>query len=181
MSDPLCRDCRERGSEVKATRLIGKTPVCDTHMRQRLGMAPAAAMELEHMKPTQAQRAEFGRAGAGSGDADRRSEEERPRMAKRIDEATRREILKDHAQGMKVNAIATKHGVGWITAKTIIARGEGGDANKSSGKRGRPKNAKVPAAGAAAGRFDLTATLLYMRTERDRLDRAISALEELDA
>jgi hypothetical protein len=37
MSEPLCRDCQDHGSQVKATRYVGKTPVCDFHMQERLG------------------------------------------------------------------------------------------------------------------------------------------------
>jgi len=46
----LCRDCRDLQREVIATRMVGKTPVCDAHMRSRLGMpAPSAPQEESTM------------------------------------------------------------------------------------------------------------------------------------
>jgi hypothetical protein len=35
--DPLCRDCRDFGQDVKATHSIGKTNVCEKHYAERLG------------------------------------------------------------------------------------------------------------------------------------------------
>jgi len=31
-----CRDCEELGHVVMAVRIVGKTPVCDEHFRQRM-------------------------------------------------------------------------------------------------------------------------------------------------
>lgn len=41
MSEPLCRPCGDTGQSVRAHRIVGKTPMCDTHFRSAMGM-PAA-------------------------------------------------------------------------------------------------------------------------------------------
>jgi hypothetical protein len=53
----LCRDCQDLQREVKATRWIGKTPVCEEHYANRLGVkhaVPAAPAE-ETAMPVRAQ------------------------------------------------------------------------------------------------------------------------------
>lgn len=116
-----CRDCEDLHIESVAMRLIGRTPVCDRHMRSRLGM-PQIEPEVEVKTEVKTEATTMGK------------------MGKRIDEETRREILKDAAAGMGTNAIAVKHGVGWATAKKVIdgnqpAGGGGGKNGKASSPR----------------------------------------------
>ena len=40
-----CGDCKEQGRLVMAVRVVGKTPVCDEHLRQRMGQ-PAIQVEV---------------------------------------------------------------------------------------------------------------------------------------
>jgi hypothetical protein len=125
MPEPLCRPCKELQQDVVAHRIVGKTPMCDAHFRSAMGMPPL---------------------GAGSGPVKKKAEGKQ--MAKRIDEATKAAILKDSAAGMNVNAIATKHGVGWITAKTIVS-GDGpkrAGGAKKAGHQSPSRNVRTPAA-----------------------------------
>jgi hypothetical protein len=45
-----CGDCHDLGRVVMAVRVVGKTPVCDEHLRQRMGQ-PAIKVE-EHKERT---------------------------------------------------------------------------------------------------------------------------------
>jgi len=121
MADPLCRDCRDLQLEVKATRMIGKTPVCDEHMRQRLGM-PATARGI---------------APAILGRAAMETAKETKVMAtgKQLDEAVQSAIRRDAAAGMPLGEIAKKHKVSWPTAKRYAGGANGGK------HAGRPKSA----------------------------------------
>lgn len=87
---------------------MGKTPVCEEHYRQRMGIPAPPTTRLKD-PPKQESEA----------------------MPKRIDEETKAAILRDHADGMNVNAIATKHSVGWLTAKKTIS--ESGKPNAGGG------------------------------------------------
>src|SRR6185437_9844532 len=70
-------------------------------------------------------------------------------MARHTDEATKAPILKDAAEGMGTNAIATKHGVSWPTAKRII---DGNGQRVKSGKKAvRAKSSAKPSNGIGAG------------------------------
>ena len=48
----LCRDCQDKGQQVAAMRFIGKTPVCDAHMRERLGMGRAESAKPKPLDET---------------------------------------------------------------------------------------------------------------------------------
>ncbi|MBZ5702121.1 MAG: hypothetical protein LAN84_09760 [Acidobacteriia bacterium] len=127
-SDPLCRDCRDLQLEVKATRLIGRTPVCDEHMRKRLGMPP----ETRGISPVAAARAAI------------ETTKEEKAMPKRTDEGTRAKILEDHAAGMGINAIATKHGMAWGTVNAIVKANGGKHGGGGVPKAPRPLGAAGP-------------------------------------
>lgn len=121
MSEPLCRDCQDLRREVKATRIVVKTPVCDEHWRQRLGQPPAP-VKLEEMK--------MGRTS-------------------RIDESTIARIQSDAKEGLSFSQIAEKRSVSWPTAKRYAserngrpyAGGGGAKAAKSTLRGGRFKDA----------------------------------------
>jgi|GEM_PF-2511686 transposase-like protein len=165
MSDPLCRDCLERGSEVKATRIVRTTPVCDAHMRERLGMPAVRPFNVIAAKTNLAL------------DEEQAPEQRRQSMAKRIDEETRKEILAHHAAGMSINAIARKHDISWPTARNIIA--VWGKSKRSSVSRLRaPKASRAPTVDQRNGYIHgILESLLALQA---KLDSAIRALEELE-
>lgn len=92
----LCHDCRDFQRETIATRMVGKTPVCDEHMRSRMGIPK----KIEREEPT----------NMGRG--------------KRLEQSTIDAIAKDGAAGMSLSDIAKKHGVSWPTAKQYAGNGK---------------------------------------------------------
>jgi len=90
-------------------------------------------------------------------------------VAKTPDESVISAMRKDAADGMNVNAIANKHGVGWITAKKYAGSSNG-------------KNGKAPAGGGvkhSKSNGGMDSILEDLRARRDKLTAAINALESL--
>ena len=93
----FCRDCQDSQLEVIATRVVGKTPVCDVHLRSRMGLP-------KKIEPEEAK--DMGK-------------------WKRTDATTIEAIRKDATAGMGLSAIAEKNGVSWPTAKRYAGNGKG--------------------------------------------------------
>lgn len=137
MAEPLCRDCRDLQIEVKATRLIGRTPVCDEHMRKRLGM-PALA------KATAGEPKTRGIAPMAPARAAMETAKEAKAMRKQTDVAVQIAIRRDAAAGMSLNEIAAKHKVSWPTAKRYAGGANGGKHAGGVPKAPRPLGAAMP-------------------------------------
>jgi hypothetical protein len=88
-----CRPCQDRGSRVAAHRMVGKTPMCDTHFRSAMGM-PALSIQEEAMA----------------------------KKNYVTDQATIDATRKDAAAGLSLTQIAEKNSVSWPTAKRYSAK-----------------------------------------------------------
>jgi hypothetical protein len=157
----LCLPCKEKGKFRAPYKMIKGVPMCG---------GCVADYEANPPKPAQPDKAvQF------LGEV--KNEKEEKTMAKRIEDEVRQEILKDHAAGMTTNAIATKHGVGWITAKTVISATGGKRAGGGNSSPAAKRAAKATRAPNGASRFaDIVAQL---REERERIDRVIADLEQM--
>jgi len=164
----LCQPCKEKGKFRAVYKVVGGVPMCGGCVADREANPPEPA------KPQAPEILE---------DAKNDKEEKGKTMPKQIDEGTRQEILKDADAGMSVEQIRKKHNVGWITAKNIIdgsgksaagkKRAGGGDSS-SAPRRAAAKHAAKNSASRWAD------TISQLREERDRIDRVIGELEQMN-
>lgn len=109
----FCRDCQDSQLEVIATRVVGKTPVCDVHLRSRMGLP-------KKIEPEEAK--DMGK-------------------WKRTDATTIEAIRKDATAGMGLSAIAEKNGVSWPTAKRYAGNGKRHAGGGKNGEAHSPRRA----------------------------------------
>jgi hypothetical protein len=172
----LCRDCQDFRQEVKATRTIGTTAVCDEHWRNRLGQkftAPTAPALTARELP---------------------EEKAMDRRASKLDAEA---MQRDRDAGTRVTEIAKKHqcipasvynhttgnGSGIKRAARRLTLAEKAAAALSTdarhGNRGRPKKADAARNGHANGSVPL---LTVVATDKacDGMWDALSLEEKAD-
>lgn len=154
----LCLPCKNKGKLRAVYKHVKGVPMCggcvaDSEANPPAEMKPQALQFLEEVK-----------------------EEKGTTMAKRIDEETKSEILRDSEAGMSISAIAAKHGVSWPTVKNIVGNG-----TKPAGKKRAGGGDSSPAAKRAStnGASRFADTISQLREERERIDRVIAELERM--
>jgi hypothetical protein len=128
-----CKPCKDRGRLSVARHEVNGTPMCDACLEgKRPRVWPKLAAEVFRSADAGKTKKEGNAMGSGR---------------KGPDEATRAKILKDHADGMSVEAIRKRYDTGWITVKNIVAGKDGGGRRRSSAApirhRGRPPKSLV--------------------------------------
>jgi predicted DNA-binding protein (UPF0251 family) len=114
--EPLCRDCTDFGRSVKATRFVGKTPVCDEHMARRLGQSFSA-------KPAEV------------------TEEKSMPKSGRLSESEIESIRKKAAAGASFQEISKEFNVSWATVQYHV--GKNGKKPAGGAKAGRASSART--------------------------------------
>lgn len=197
-----CRDCQTLGRFTTAHRLIGKTPVCDAHYRERMGLPQLTPLirrptcvgcqqQGKHVPATkQVNGMNMCDEHAGAAAVDERPEsvlepagetekKEKRKMALEIDWD---QVQKERNAGETVAALAEKYG---CSAATIFGHTKGskkraGRLEAIADRAERPKAVngnsyrKSPATGTLA---DLVAELTE---RRDKLNQAIETLEGIE-
>jgi hypothetical protein len=163
----LCIPCKDKGKFRAVYKIAKGVPMCGGCFADQEANPP------QETKPQALQFLD-----------DVKKEKEGTTMAKRIDDATREKVLKDHAEGMNTNAIATKHGLGWITVKTITG-GSSGKKRAGGGDSDVPKRktnflrAAASTAHSRNGASRFSGIIEQLTAERDGIDRAIEELKKL--
>jgi len=108
-----CQPCKARGRLAVAHHEVAGTLMCDECFREKPSKGVKTELAAEVLK--------------------KKAEEKTMRTQTVIDESLRESILKDHKNGMSVEAIRKARGMAWYVVKRIVG-GNGAPA----AKRGRP-------------------------------------------
>lgn len=155
---PTCRDCAEQGrGRVKATRMMKTGPRCEDHFRQMAGMPPLR--RIQEVK-------------------------EMPKIRADVDWD---EVRAQRAAGISATELAEKFGVHvssvYLHMKPNGTKPAGGGKARRSPKAGRrassPTSVSSPDGGSRSSGV-IGDTLARLRRERDRIDKAIAALEAIE-
>ena len=124
MEEPLCRDCQDLGSQTKATRFIGKTPVCDMHMRKRLGQlwTPPTSPLGEVRK-------------------------EKSMQGRKPPDLDWSQLQKERDAGVSVEELRKKYKTSWATVNKHTSAPRNGTRHAGGGKNFGPLGAEVPSTG----------------------------------
>jgi hypothetical protein len=155
---PTCRDCAEQGrGRVRATRMMKSGPRCEDHFRQVAGMPPLRRIQ------------------------------EVKRMPKVRTDVDWDEVRSQKLAGASATELAEKFGVHvssiYLHVKPNGTKPAGGGKSGRTPKPGRPASSPISLSSANGGSSSsgvIGDTLARLRQERDRIEKAITALEAIE-